>query len=260
MIKAHRPVMGTMASVWIRADGERSDRAAAGIDATFAELERLEAMFSTFRPDSEISQVDRGERHVLDCSPEVIDVLDACAWLEQRSGGAFDIHRAGSARIDPAGFVKGWATERAARCLTDAGLANWYLSVGGDIVVSGAPSPEEPWAVAIAHPMRPREVVATFDVRDGAVATSGTAERGAHLWDGRTGHLANGWASVTVSGPSLSWADAFATTAFVMGDAGPRWVEQFDDYAVVAVGWDGEVRVSGGVATPWGAAAAAGPS
>ena len=257
--KQHRPVMGTMASIGVRRDAEASVAGVvtgaidAAIDAVFEELERLEAMFSTFRADSEISQVNRGERHLLDCSAEVIDVLDACAWLTQASGGAFDISRptpsthSGAGGIDPAGFVKGWATERAARRLSDAGLTDWFVSVGGDLVTRGTRGPDEPWSVAIADPRTAGEVLAVFDVCDGALATSGTAERGAHLWDGRDGTPAAGWASVSVSGPSLAWADAFATVAYVMGSDGPDWVSRFDDYEAFAVGWDGTIRSTAAV-------------
>ena len=83
----------------------------------WAELDRLEEMFSTFRPTSEISRINRGELHLLDASPEVLEVVDACTWLEHASGGAFRARRPGDTIVDPAGFVKGWAAELAAKCL-----------------------------------------------------------------------------------------------------------------------------------------------
>ena len=99
--------MGTTASLHVD-DG--ADEGAFG-DASRAvrvELERLEAMFSVFRPESEISRINAGTLHHLDASREVVDVLDACSWLEQVSDGAFSIRRSReSAEINPSGFVKG---------------------------------------------------------------------------------------------------------------------------------------------------------
>jgi thiamine biosynthesis lipoprotein len=237
--RATHRCMGTMASLHVHdAAAETTLRAAA--DATFAELDRLEAIFSTFRPDSEISRVNRGELHLLDCSPEVVDVLDACTWLEHATGGAFSSHpphRPG--KIDPAGFVKGWAAERATRMLLDADLEHWYLSVGGDIQTHGRPRDGGQWSFALADPLQPGDIVGTLAIDDGAVATSGTAERGRHLWDGRDGRRAAGLSSLTVTGPHLAWADALATAGFAMGEEGIEWVSRFDDYHAVAVTLDG---------------------
>ena len=237
--RAARPVMGTVASLHV-ADNVPVDRIAAAAEATFDELERLEAMFSTFRSTSEISQINAGQLQIGDASSEVIDVFDACTWLGHASSGAFSIappERPG--RFDPAGFVKGWATERASRMLAEAGLTDWYLGVGGDIQTSGRPRPNRGWSVAIADPLAPGEVRATLELPTGyAIATSGTAERGEHLWTASTQPRL---ASVTVVGPRLTWADAFATAAFAKGLDGLAWVEQFDDYQAWAITDTGEL-------------------
>ena len=237
--RATHPCMGTVASLHVH-DATDSTTLDAAVAAVFAELDRLEAIFSTFRPDSEISRVNRGELHLLDCSPEVVDVLDACTWLEHATGGAFSCHppdRPGV--IDPAGFVKGWAAERAARLLSDAGLDDWYLAVGGDIQAHGRPRGGGQWVFAIADPLHPGDIVGSLAVDDGAVATSGTSERGRHLWDGRDGSRAEGLASLTVTGPHLAWADALATAGFAMGGDGIEWVSRFDGYHALAVTLEG---------------------
>ncbi len=239
--------MGTMASIHVHDDAPAGviDEA---IGAALAELERLESMFSTFRPDSQISEINSGRRTLADCAPEVIAVLDACTWLEHASEGAFSAHppeRPG--QLDPSGFVKGWAVEQAARHLGEAGLEHYYLAVGGDLVVQGSPAPERPWHIALADPRRAGTAIAAIDVVSGAVATSGTSERGAHIWDGRGGRAAGDLLAITVVGPSLAWADAFATSAFALGADGPRWVTEFDGYAAVAVDRDGTVRPTGAI-------------
>lgn len=235
---AHRaafPVMGTTASIHVDDDVTPS-RFDGVVSDVRAELDRLELMFSIFRPDSEISRINDGRLHHLDASPEVIEVLDACAWLENASGGAFSVRRSpGETRIDPSGFVKGWAAERAARLIASAGIEHWYLGIGGDFVTRGGMRNGEPWRIGIADPRDPGMLVGTVELFDGAVATSGTAERGSHLWDPRTGTVAGHFLSVTVTGPSLTWADAYATTAFVMGEPGLGWVAQFPGYSALPV-------------------------
>ena len=240
-IRTHA-VMGTMASVHVhdRASPVAIDVA---VDALWLELDRLEAIFSTFRESSAISRINRGELHVLDAGAEVVEVFDACTWLEHVSNGAFRARRPGNTFVDPAGFVKGWATELAAQCLDLAGLRRWYLSVGGDIQTRGTAGDGSPWRVAIADPNSDdaRAIRAIVEVSGEAVATSGTAARGRHLWDGRTDQPSHALASMTVVGPHLTWADALATAAFVMGREGVDWVANFDGYRALAITSAGEL-------------------
>ena len=230
IVRRHVEVMGTVASIHVHG-GVSAEVADPAIDAAFGELHR---------PTSEISRVNDGSLSLLDCSPEVIDVLDACTWLEHVSGGAFTAHRPDDGRIDPAGFVKGWAADRAGLVLAAHGLEHWCLTVGGDLVVHGRPNDADRWTIAIADPTHRRAVITGVVVAEGAVATSGTAERGRHLWSA-DGTAADTFASVTVTGPSLTWADAFATAACAMGTAGLDWVDGFEGYRAFAVAHDGEL-------------------
>jgi thiamine biosynthesis lipoprotein len=235
-------VMGTMASVHVH-DRVDADLIVQAIGRVWAELDRVEEMFSTFRETSEISRINRGELHLLDASPEVVEVVDACTWLEHASNGAFRARRPGDTELDPAGFVKGWAAERAAQCLDGAGVTQWYLSVGGDIQTRGTACNGSPWRVAISDPTNadPRAICALVEVSGDAVATSGTAARGRHLWDGRSDQPATALASMTVVGPHLTWADAFATAGFVMGVDGVAWFANFDGYRALAITTEGEL-------------------
>lgn len=249
-LRRNARVMGTVASIHVY---DQADPALveAAIDDALAELERLEQMFSTFRPTSVISQINRGELNLLDAPQEVIEVFDASSWLEHASNGAFSVRRADGS-LDPAGFVKGWACERGAARLAARGLANFMFTIGGDLMVHGEPRPGERWSVAIADPSRPGEVVRSVDIEDGAVATSGTAERGDHIRlsaDAESdAHDLTKLASFTVIGPSLTWADAFATAAFAMGRKGLDWVDQFIGYEGIAIDHAGVVMTTGGFA------------
>ena len=72
-------------------------------------------------------------------------------------------------------------------------------------------------------------------VEDLAVATSGRYERGAHIVDPHTRRRPTGLLSVTVVGPDLATADAYATAAFAMGADGPAWLATVDGYDAMCV-------------------------
>lgn len=233
--------MGTIASVHVF-DAAEPAWISAVVELALAELERLEQMFSTFRSSSVISQINRGEMNLLDAPREVIEVFDACTWLEHASSGAF-LARRGDDSLDPAGFVKGWAAEKTADVLRNHGLQNFIFWLGGDLVAHGEPAADRLWHVAIADPLSPREAAISVEIRNGAVATSGTSERGSHIWNTATDHSL---ASFTVLGPSLSWADAFATAAFAQGESGLKWVAQFIGYEAIAIDLHGVMTTTDG--------------
>ena len=226
------PVMGTVISIDVRDPGIPESV----VDAMLARLGEIEDRFSTYRPGSEISRIARGELAEADASAEVRFVLGMCDDLHRTTGGWFDArgHRA-DGRLDPSGLVKGWAVEEAALILEEAGARNYSCNCGGDVIARGEPEPGRPWRVGIRHPDRADAVARVLAVRDLAVATSGTYERGEHIRDPRTGAASTGLLSVTVVGPSLTWADVYATTAFAMGGAGPAWVATHPGYGALAI-------------------------
>jgi thiamine biosynthesis lipoprotein len=221
--------MGTVITLDVRDQNPSAD----ALDAAIAWFHDVDARFSTFRADSEISRLSRGELNQARCSPDVREVLGLCAEVEGRSGGCFDIHRGGG--LDPTGLVKGWSAERAAAMLVAAGARNFFIGAGGDVLTRGWAAPGRPWRVGIRHPEDASRMAAVLEASSLAVATSGACERGAHIVDTRTGRAPTGLLSMTVAGPSLSYADAFATAAFVMGRAGLEWVEGIDGYAAMAI-------------------------
>jgi FAD:protein FMN transferase len=81
-----------------------------------------------------------------------------------------------------------------------------------------------PWRIGIEDPRDPSRVLAVVPVTNGAVATSGTAHRGQHLVDARTGRPPSGIGSVTVLADSLTWADIDATAAYVQGQSAAAWL------------------------------------
>jgi thiamine biosynthesis lipoprotein len=224
-------VMGIVVSVDVRgADRAQSDAACARLVAW---LHAVEQRFSTYRDDSQISRIGRGELPVAAASDDVRWVLDRCARLREETGGAFDERVTG--RLDPSAFVKGWALERGADLLQSEGLTDVCLTAGGDVVVRGGALPEPCWRVGIQHPHDRNAIATSIDVRDVAVATSGAYERGDHVLDPRSCAPAAGVQSVTVVGPDLGLADAYATAAFALGVDGPEWTLGLDGYEALTI-------------------------
>jgi thiamine biosynthesis lipoprotein len=203
------------------------------LDDVFAWFDRVDDLFSTWRDDSEISRLGRRDLRPCDTSPEVQEVLALCDDLMWESRGAFDIGfaadprvetREGFGPVDPSGFVKGWALERAATMLQGAGLTNFSINAGGDVLTRGRPEPGRPWRIGIQHPTQRAASAAVITGADLAVATSGRYERGDHIIDPRTGAPARGLISVTVVADDLGRADGYATAALVLGDAAMEWL------------------------------------
>jgi FAD:protein FMN transferase len=219
-----------------------------GIDVgpAFDWLSEVDAVFSTYREDSDISRLDRGELALADCRPEVDEVLTRCLALERMTHGYFSVRSAG--RLDPSGLVKGWAVEGAAHRLAAAGATSFFIDAGGDIVARGRPSPERLWRVGIRHPEELDRLAAVLAVEDLAVATSGEYERGAHIVDPHTGDAPTGLLSVTVVGPDLAAADAYATAAFAMGAGGPAWTATLSGYDAMCITADHGVLSTPGFA------------
>jgi thiamine biosynthesis lipoprotein len=210
------------------------------LDEAFEWLRFVDATFSTYRADSEISRLGRGALRAASAHPYVREVLARCDGLRAATAGFFDIRATG--RLDPSGFVKGWAIDRAAELLEDAGARRFYINAGGDVLVRGG----ESWRVGIQHPRDRRRLAGVVALGDGAVATSGAYERGAHIVDPRSGKPPSGLLSVTVVGPELGTADAYATAAFAMGADGPGWTASLDGYDAMTITADGRVLTTQG--------------
>jgi thiamine biosynthesis lipoprotein len=210
-------------------------------------LHEVDARFSTYKPDSEVSRLRRGEITAADFSPDLRHVLGVCADLWRDTDGYFDAYAAGP--LDPSGYVKGWSVEVASARLLAAGSTAHYINAGGDIRMRGLHPDGVPWRVGIRHPWEADKLSWVLAITDGAVATSGTYERGDHVIDPRTGRPATGLRSVTVVGPDLALADAYATAALAMGEAGLPWLAKLatDGYDSAVVTDDGRAFSSAGL-------------
>lgn len=242
-------VMGMAVSIDIRDDvGQRGDgsghHAVTAITAVVDWLHHVDATFSTYKVESPISRLGMGLATLEEMPAEVIEVLALCEGLRDDTNGAFDalvVPAPNGSLLDPSGVVKGWSIERASEILEAHGLRNFCINAGGDIAIRGEIRPGEPWRIGIRHPDLPDKSAAVL-LGSGrlAVATSATYERGAHIIDPAKNEPTADVASVTIVGPDLTYADAYATAVFVMGADGLDWlVERHPDHAGFVITHDG---------------------
>lgn len=206
------------------------------IEAVFTDLRMVDALFSPFRADSAIGRMNAGTLAERDAGPLVAEVLDLCRRYERTTHGYFSAWATG--RLDPSGLVKAWALDRACTILEHAGHASFFVDGAGDVRTRGHRAPGVAWRVAIRHPVQRDRVVGVIRGTDLAVATSGTYEKGTHIYDPHTRRPANELVSLTVVGPDIVDADVYATAAFAMGRAGLAFMERVPGYEAFAIDAD----------------------
>ena len=237
-------IMGTAITIEV-VDPDPGVDARAVVEHAFAWFREVDERFSTYKPDSEVSRMGRGELAAAGTSPDMRLVLDACAELHTATNGYFDVYATGG--FDPSGYVKGWSVRVASERMYAAGGRNHCVNAGGDIMVRGHAPGGGPWRIGIVHPWQADKVAWVLAAHDLGIATSGTYERGPHVIDPFRGVPAEALCSVTVTGPDLAVADAYATAALAMGDRGPAWLATLDGYESAVVTTDGRAMRSAGL-------------
>ncbi len=243
-----RYLMGTICEITAHGPG-----AAAGLEAAFSEIERVESILSTFRDQSELSRLNKeGSHGAVRVSPTLWDSLSDAVRLARASLGAFDptfasppgsrgverIHmrpRTRSVLLDPGtivrldAFGKGYALDRAAALLRANGVGSALLNFGGQVLALGAPPGRSAWPVDLAPPdcpprADPRPAPArcampalTLFLKDASLSTSGSSEQGDHILNPSTGEKIRRASNLAVVSPSAAEADAWSTALFVRG-------------------------------------------
>ena len=239
-------IMGLPISVTVRGPAARGEHADQVVRGLHAELRHADRVFSTHRTDSEISLLGAGALPRELVSTDVQEVLALCEQARQLTGGLFDValrQPDGRYALDPSGLVKGWAVERAARALDGLNGHDWIVNAGGDVLGSATHGPA--WQVGIEDPRDRSRVLCILPLHRGAIATSGTAARGDHILDPRTGRPAPPrLLSATVTGPSLTWADILATAAYVEGPTAHNSISGLNGYNSLLLLPDGHLHRS----------------
>jgi thiamine biosynthesis lipoprotein len=221
--------MGMPITVDVRDDAATAD----DVESVFAELRAIDALFSPFKETSAVSRINSGTLALSDAPALLADVLDLCRRYGVLTHGYFDPWHEG--RLDPSGLVKGWALARGAAILDRLGHLNYFVDGAGDVRTRGSSGDGHAWRVGIRHPVERDKVARVVLAHDLAVATSGTYEKGAHIYDPHTGRAVTDFVSLTVVGPDILTADVFATAAFAMGPEGLAFVAEQDGYEAFAI-------------------------
>jgi thiamine biosynthesis lipoprotein len=183
--------------------------------------------FSTFKKTSEITKINEGT--VSRYSKEMKEIFKLADQTKKETHGYFDINNGDI--LDPSGIVKGWAIHNAAKLLKKSGVKRFYVEAGGDIEVGGNPA----WRIGIRNPFHAKEIVKVVALTNMGIATSGTYERGSHIYNPKNKTNADEIVSLTVIGPNILDADRFATAAFAMGKKGIEFIDSlpgFEGYMI----------------------------
>ncbi len=203
-------------------------------------LHHADEVFSTWKHDSPLSRLRRGEITAEEAPAPVADVLALCRTAREISHGWFDPW-AMPGGVDPTGVVKGWAAQRALEALASERISGALVNAAGDIAGFGALEDATPFRIGIVDPASPGRLACVVELA-GTIATSGTYERGAHLFDPHTRRPAARLASASVTGPDLGLADALATALAVAGNDGLQMVAALEGYEALAIGFDATWR------------------
>lgn len=206
----------------------RDDDAYAKAAAAFhADLAWADDVFSLWRPDTPLSRLARGEITVEDCPPAVGEVLAECERYRDVTDGAFDARRPDGV-LDPTGIVKTWAVARAAWRIEALDAAGWMIGASGDVLVSGVGPDGGPWRIGLADPRAGGDpqsgpLLDVVGLGDGAahraLASSGTAQHGEHIWNPATGAMEAAFLQASVVGGDLVECDAWATAIVAGGES-----------------------------------------
>jgi len=225
-------IWGTVVTIDIRLFRESASKVDSAVKQVVDWLKSVDRTFSTYRDDSTVSQFRNGEITRSEVGAQVEEVIHLCEQMRDLTGGLFNPWGV-TGGFDPSGLVKGWATDRAVEILQESGLNDFMVNSGGDLAVRGLAKTDEPWVIGITHPDRPVQIFDSVEVVDGAVATSGLYERGAHIHvpDGHTMKAR----SATVVGPDCATADALATALLIAGRQGSEWFHDLPQWSGIVV-------------------------
>jgi len=224
-------VMATACEVSHRTDG--------AFDATWAPLAGVWTLDApNFRPPT--SEAIAAARSLVDYCDVVLDQQAQTIFLRRRG-----------MRLGLGGIAKAYIAERAAEWAVASGVEHILIDAGGDVVARGR-NGERPWTIGVRDPASPLRLLATVEIEDEVVATSGDYEhfvwvddrRYHHLLDPRTGSPASASRSATVIAPRGALAEALSTALFVVGPQGLPILSAFPKTAALLVDGDGALHTT----------------
>ena len=237
-------VMGTVVTFDLYDENEPTDVVLSLLQEAIGVLHEADDVFSTYKDDSPLSRLRRGEMAVEQCPKDVGDVLELCEVARTITDGWFDPWSIPGG-VDPTGYVKGWAAQRSLDVLRHGAIHGAIVNAAGDTASFGGPHPGERFRIGIVDPASTQRLACVVE-SPGAVATSGTYERGCHLIDPRTRRPTSRAMSATVTGTDLGVADALATALAVGGVQVLSLFEAIDGYEGLVIDMDNNFHTSAG--------------
>ena len=302
-LKETHSLLGTIVEITIvSADESKGQK---GMEEAFAEIHRIEALMSYYRPESEVSRINNAPaEQKVEVGEELFRLLQHAQTISQLTGGAFDITftplwqlwgrcakkgrlpspeeireakglvdfrqiklsegthevelgKAGM-RVNLGGIAKGYALDRTGRVLKNAGLDNFLVNMGGDILAMGEGREGKGWRIGIRHPRRPQELTGMLRIGNGCVLTSGDYERYFeiegkryhHILDVRTGYPVDSCSQVTVVAPNLGSNYLPSIALFLLGpEAGLHHMENYPEMAALIITPEGKVVATSNFST-----------
>ncbi len=211
------------------------------------ELQHIDQIASTWKPDSEISRYNRAvSKDAFQLSDELREIMTLSEQLKVSTGGAFDIQHQGE-EIDVSAIAKGYAVDRIADYLhDDLDIQDFLVEIGGEVKARGNNAKAQPWIIAIYIPPSHAHIVGPrVTLKNTSIATSGLYFKENHIKNAETGHaLGHDLLSCSVIHPSNATADALATALYVMGaEAGLAWANE-NEVKAIFIKNDGTVMES----------------
>lgn len=194
---------------------------------TFRFFERIDQKYSPFIASSDVSKINAHELAESKYDSELQEIIDWAEKTKKETDGHFDVWHNGI--FDPSGIVKGWAVQKASEQVAKE-IDNFYVDAGGDIQAKGVNTEHQPWRIGIRNPFDRSQNVAIVSLDNYAVATSGTAVRGQHIYNPKSDRPIMNIVSISVVAPNIIDADRMATAAFAMGKQGIEFVENLPGY------------------------------
>lgn len=212
------------------------------VDAILEYFHTIDAVFSTYNKNSQLTRLNKGYLRLEDATPVVRKVLKLCEQTRLLTHGYFDSKIEN--HIDPSGLLKGFAIHEAAVQLEKKEYKNFYIEIGGDIEIHGHKNGQL-WKVGLQNPVN-KDSVIIVRLTDKGMATSGLAHTGLPIYNPITRKVASIYKSVTVIAVNAYEADRFSTTAYAMGVKALDFLEKTDNVEALIFERDGkEVMTSG---------------
>lgn len=232
-MKLTQTIMAMPVIVEIRDSGLDINKTKKDIEKVFKYFRWVDEKYSPFKTTSEVAKLNRGEN----VSSGMKKILDLCEETNKLTEGYFDI-TGHDGKLDPSGLVKGWAIKGGADILRKLGYKKFFVEIAGDTEIVGGP-----WKWGITNPFNKKQIVKVLKLENVGIATSGTYERGQHIWNPITKKPEiTDIVSLTIIGTDVYEADRFATAAFAMGRSGINFIENLKDF-------EGYMVDSNGIAT-----------